>query len=229
MSGLDLGFASHFVNHLQRRLDADEGYGQFHDGDEDHNNAQQPNSGGDIMGRRPRGRPPGSKNKPKPPVIITRESVNTLQAHVLEVNTGCNVFDSIATYARKCQRGICILSGTGTVTNVNLRQPATGSAVITLYDRYSQLSLWGLFLPPPALPGVTSLSIFLAGGQGQVIGGKVVGSLIAYGPVIVIASSFTNVSYERLPLDDGGGGGGGGGRDPSGGSVLEYAVEHVGE
>lgn len=39
------------------------------------------------------------------------------------------------------------------------------------------------------------------------------------GPVIVIASSFTNVGYERLPLDDGGGGGGGGGggRDPSGG------------
>lgn len=79
--------------------------------------------------------------------------------------------------------------------------------------------MWGLFLPPPAPPGATSLSIFLAGGQGQVIGGKVVGSLIAYGPVIVIASSFTNVSYERLPLDDGGGGGGGGGggRDPSGG------------
>lgn len=130
----------------------------------------------------------------------------------MEVNTGCNVFDSIATYARKCQRGICILRGTGTVINVNLRQPATGSAVITLYDRFEILSLWGLFLPPPAPPGATSLSIFLAGGQGQVIGGKVVGSLIAYGPVIVIASSFTNVGYERLPLDDGGGG-----RDPSGG------------
>ncbi|XP_022975504.1 AT-hook motif nuclear-localized protein 23-like, partial [Cucurbita maxima] len=143
MAGLDLGFASHFVNQfqhpsvdlrLQRRPDADEGYGQFHDGDEDHNNSQQPNSGGEIMGRRPRGRPPGSKNKPKPPVISTRESVDTLQAHVLEDNTGCNVFDSIATYARKCQRGICILSGTGTVTNITLRQPATGSAVITLSD-----------------------------------------------------------------------------------------------
>lgn len=60
------------------------------------------------------------------------------------------------------------------------------------------------------------MTIFLAGGQGQIVGGNVVGSLIASGPVIVIASSFTNVAYERLPLDEeepssGGGSGGGGG------------------
>lgn len=79
--------------------------------------------------------------------------------------------------------------------------------------RYEILSLTGSFLPPPAPPGATSLTIFLAGGQGQIIGGNVVGSLIASGPVIVIASSFTNVAYERLPLDEeeqpsnGGGGG----------------------
>lgn len=46
------------------------------------------------------------------------------------------------------------------------------------------------------------MTIFLAGGQGQIVGGNVVGSLIASGPVIVIASSFTNVAYERLPLDE---------------------------
>ncbi|KAH6789646.1 putative AT-hook DNA-binding family protein, partial [Perilla frutescens var. frutescens] len=58
---------------------------------------------------------------------------------------------------------------------------------------------------------------------GQVVGGNVVGALIASGPVIIIAASFTNVAYERLPLDEeeglqmqppasqppGGGGGGG--------------------
>lgn len=36
----------------------------------------------------------------------------------------------------------------------------------------------------------------------QVVGGNVVGALIASGPVIVIASSFSNVAYERLPLDE---------------------------
>ncbi|KAG9452963.1 hypothetical protein H6P81_005867 [Aristolochia fimbriata] len=159
--------------------------------------------GGDHMvARRPRGRPPGSKNKPKPPVIITRESANTLRAHILEVGSGCDVFESVSTYARRRQRGICILSGSGTVTNVSLRQPASAGAVVTLHGRFDILSLSGSFLPPPAPPGATSLTIFLAGGQGQVVGGSVVGALIAAGPVIVIAASFTNVAYERLPLDD---------------------------
>ncbi|KAE8658474.1 AT-hook motif nuclear-localized protein 21 [Hibiscus syriacus] len=64
------------------------------------------------------------------------------------------------------------------------------------------LSLSGSFLPPPAPPGATTLTIFLAGGQGQVVGGSVVGELMAAGPVILIASSFTNVAYEKLPLEE---------------------------
>ncbi|XP_008238264.1 PREDICTED: AT-hook motif nuclear-localized protein 23-like [Prunus mume] len=240
MAGLDLGSAPRYVHqlhrqdlHLQQQQQTDSeddavvnrSTGQF--SAEDHHQGLDlgginPGSG-DIVARRPRGRPPGSKNKPKPPVIITRESANTLRAHILEVGNGCDVFDCVATYARRRQRGICILSGSGTVTNVSLRQPAAAGSVVTLHGRFEILSLSGSFLPPPAPPGATSLTIFLAGVQGQVVGGSVVGELTAAGPVIVIASSFTNVAYERLPLDEeeqlqvqvpqgsGGSGGGGGG------------------
>ncbi|KAL5560666.1 hypothetical protein UlMin_036877 [Ulmus minor] len=258
MAGLDLGSASRFVQQLQRpdlhlQIPPDSDghdhitrnhFSSSADPDDDENStphhgldliSPNNNSSGDIAGRRQRGRPPGSKNKPKPPVIITRESANTLRAHILEVSSGSDVFDSVATYARKRQRGICVLSGSGTVTNVTLRQPAAAGAIVTLHGRFEILSLSGSFLPPPAPPGATSLTIFLAGGQGQVVGGNVVGALIASGPVIVIASSFTNVAYERLPLDEeeqlqmqqqqvsesSGGGGGGGGTnqfpDPSSG------------
>nr|XP_043621991.1 AT-hook motif nuclear-localized protein 23-like [Erigeron canadensis] len=168
---------------------------------EDDTNQSTPGSG-EGSGRRPRGRPPGSKNKPRPPVIITRESANTLRAHILEISNGCDVYESVADYARKRQRGICIVSGSGTVNNVSLRQPAAAGSVVTLHGRFEILSLSGSFLPPPAPPGATSLTIYLAGGQGQVVGGNVVGALIASGPVIVIAASFTNVAYERLPLDE---------------------------
>ncbi|KAG9152749.1 hypothetical protein Leryth_018912 [Lithospermum erythrorhizon] len=222
MAGLDLGTsASHYVHQLHHtdlllQRQQQQQINQNDDDDSNNNNQEQGgglelgghnNSGGnlgDIVSRRPRGRPPGSKNKPKPPVIITRESANALRAHILEVSNGCDVFDCIATYARRRQRGICILSGSGTVTNVTLRQPAAagGGAVVSLHGRFDILSMAGSFLPPPAPPGATSLSIFLAGGQGQVVGGNVVGELIAAGPVIVIASSFTNVAYERLPLDE---------------------------
>ncbi|KAK9698674.1 hypothetical protein RND81_08G122500 [Saponaria officinalis] len=189
--------------------------------------------------RRPRGRPAGSKNKPKPPIIITRDSANALRTHVMEVSDGCDIMDSVSTFARLRQRGVCILSGTGTVTNVTIRQPGSPTSgppqVATLHGRFEILSLTGSFLPPPAPPAATGLSIYLAGGQGQVVGGSVVGQLLASGPVVIMAASFSNAAYERLPLEDepeggsvggggpnmaltmpgsgGGGGGGGGGVD----------------
>ncbi|KAF5729699.1 putative DNA-binding protein ESCAROLA-like [Tripterygium wilfordii] len=235
MAGLDLGTASRYVHHqlqipdlrLQHQPEPENSNNEFsthREGGLDLVAAAANSSDhGDMVGRRPRGRPPGSKNKAKPPVIITRESANTLRAHILEVGNGCDVFDCVASYARRRQRGICVLSGTGTVTNVSIRQPAAAGAVVTLHGRFEILSLSGSFLPPPAPPGATSLTIFLAGGQGQVVGGSVVGELTAAGPVIVIAGSFTNVAYERLPLEEeeqqlgGGSGGSGGGVGNSGG------------
>ncbi|WRX30258.1 PPC domain - like 10 [Theobroma cacao] len=84
--------------------------------------------------RRPRGRPAGSKNKPKPPIIVTRDSPNALRSHVLEISSGADIVDSLSNYARRRGRGICVLSGSGTVANVSLRQPASPPAsVLTLH------------------------------------------------------------------------------------------------
>ncbi|TVU04490.1 hypothetical protein EJB05_47601, partial [Eragrostis curvula] len=168
----------------------------------DDNNGE-PKGGAVVTGnRRPRGRPAGSKNKPKPPIFVTRDSPNALRSHVMEVAAGADVADSIAHFARRRQRGVCVLSGAGTVTDVALRQPAAPGAVVALRGRFEILSLTGTFLPGPAPPGSTGLTVYLAGGQGQVVGGSVVGTLTAAGPVMVIASTFANATYERLPLDD---------------------------
>lgn len=148
--------------------------------------------------RRPRGRPAGSKNKPKPPIIIARESPSSLRAHAMEVSSGCDVLDCIAGFAHRRQRGVFILGGSGCVANVTLRQPA-GSPPVTLHGRFEILSLLGSFFPPPAPVSVTGLTVYLAGAQGQVTGGAVVGPLIASGPVVIMAASFMNASYERLP------------------------------
>jgi predicted DNA-binding protein with PD1-like motif len=158
--------------------------------------------GGEPTLRRPKGRPAGSKNKPKPPIIITRDSANTLRTHVMEVASGCDISESITAFARRRQRGVCVLSGAGTVTNVTLRQPASQGAVVALHGRFEILSLSGSFLPPPAPPEATGLTVYLAGGQGQVVGGSVVGALTAAGPVVIMAASFANAVYERLPLEE---------------------------
>ncbi|KAK4364617.1 hypothetical protein RND71_015975 [Anisodus tanguticus] len=214
MAGLDLSSASRYVHQLhhpefnlqvQPQNDDENTKNPFSNDHHQFDLGANSSGPGDLVGRRPRGRPPGSKNKLKPPVIITRESANTLRAHILEIGNGCDVFECVSSYARRRQRGICILSGSGIVTNVSIRQPATSgnnSSVVTLNGRFEILSLSGSFLPPPAPPGATSLTIFLSGGQGQVVGGSVVGELMTAGPVIVIASSFTNVAYERLPLEE---------------------------
>ncbi|KAJ0966627.1 hypothetical protein J5N97_023544 [Dioscorea zingiberensis] len=121
----------------------------------------------------------------------------------MEVAGGTDITDCIARFARRRQRGVSILSGAGSVVGVTLRQPsAPGAAVVALHGRFEILSLTGAFLPGPAPPGSTGLTVYLSGGQGQVVGGSVVGPLIAAGPVMVVAATFANATYERLPLSE---------------------------
>ncbi|CAN6837917.1 unnamed protein product [Brassica oleracea] len=174
----------------------------------------------EVVNRRPRGRPPGSKNKPKAPVFVTRDSPNALHSHVMEISDGSDVADTIAHFSRRRQRGVCVISGTGSVANVTLRQAAAPGGVVSLQGRFEILSLTGAFLPGPAPPGSTGLTVYLAGVQGQVLGGSVVGPLVAIGSVMVIAATFSNATYERLPIEDeedGGGGAVGGSRQIHGG------------
>lgn len=95
------------------------------------------------------------------------------------------------------------MSGSGTVANVTLRQPTAPGATVNLHGRFEILSLAGAFLPAGGGPGSGvsgGLTISLAGAQGQVVGGSVVGVLTAAAPVLIIAASFLNPSYDRLPL-----------------------------
>ncbi|KAK9229808.1 hypothetical protein WN944_022774 [Citrus x changshan-huyou] len=134
---------------------------------------------------------------------------------------------------RRKNIGIFVLTGSGTVANVTLLQPsATPGSTITFHWRFDILSISATFLPQNAayspLPNIFVIS--LAGPQGQIVGGSVVGPLLAVGTVFVVAATFNNPSYHRLPVQDeqqrtsvsaggegqlpvgssGGGGGGGG-------------------
>ncbi|XP_038705017.1 AT-hook motif nuclear-localized protein 17-like [Tripterygium wilfordii] len=180
--------------------------------------------------RRPRGRPPGSKNKPKPPVIITRDPEPAMTPFLLEVPGANDVVDALSRFSLRRNLGLCVLTGSGTVANVTLRQPsATPGATITFHGRFDILSINATFLPQTTLhPSPNIFTISLAGPQGQIVGGAVAGGLMAAGPVFLIASSFNNPSYHRLPPKEeagnsvSGGGGGGDGHSPpvsSGGGV----------
>lgn len=172
--------------------------------------------------RRPRGRPLGSKNKPKPPVVITSESVDSydvMRPHVLEISSGHDIGDALAKFSRRRNVGVSVLAGNGIVSNITLRQPQTtpsasysipsaaNSSTFTFQGRFEILSISATLFPPTAmsvLPTSTGgmLSVSLAGPHGQIVGGAVAGPLVAAGTVTVIAATFQNPSYHRLPLED---------------------------
>ncbi|EAZ43675.1 hypothetical protein OsJ_28300 [Oryza sativa Japonica Group] len=164
----------------------------------------EPKDGAVVTGRnrRPRGRPPGSKNKPKPPIFVTRDSPNALRSHVMEVAGGADVAESIAHFARAAEaRRLACSSGAGTVTDVALGQPAAPSAVVALRGRFEILSLTGTFLPGPGAAGLHRADRVPRRRAGAGGGRQRGGDAHRGGAGHVIASTFANATYERLPLD----------------------------
>ncbi|TQE06874.1 hypothetical protein C1H46_007512 [Malus baccata] len=175
----------------------------------DPNNINNPSADGATIEviRRPRGRPPGSKNKPKPPVIITRDSEPPMSPYILEVHSGNDVVEAVSRFCSRKNIGLCVLTGSGTVANVTLRQPSTTpGATVTFHGRFDILSISATFLsqslPSCPVSNPSGFTISLAGPQGQIVGGLVAGALIAAGTVYLVAASFTNPSYHRLPVED---------------------------
>ncbi|KAI3776661.1 hypothetical protein L1987_46448 [Smallanthus sonchifolius] len=163
--------------------------------------------------KRPRGRPPGSKNKPKPPIVITREPDPAMAPYVLELPGGTDIIDAVNRFCRKRSTGLCVLTGSGTVVNVSLRQPSTTPAgTVTFHGRFDILSISAtIFRSSSAVaPFANAFTISLAGPQGQIVGGAVAGPLMSAGPVFIIAASFNNPLYHRLPSEDENSGGGSG-------------------
>lgn len=197
--------------------------------------------------RRPRGRPPGSKNKPKPPVVITHELEPAMSPYILELPGGCDIVDSLTRFTRRRGIGICVLTASGAVADVTLKQPSTAGApgaTVSFRGRFDILSLSALCLVQTTpFNGDFAFTISLAGPQGQIVGGMVVGPLISACTVYIVATSFNSPSFHRLPLDDhdeghvgddgqsssplSGGGSGGGGSGSGGGQMGLYSC-HMG-
>lgn len=198
--------------------------------------------------RRPRGRPPGSKNKPKSPVIITRDSSEPVMSpYVLELPGGVDIIESTTRFCRKRNMGLCLLNGNGAVTNVTLKQPSTTpGTTVTFHGRFDILSISATILPPGGAAAANGpFALSLAGPQGQVVGGHVVGPLVSAGTIYLVAANFSNPSFHRLqqvdheqeePGRDGGldspksGSGGGSGSLPQtsgGASMYSYQAADV--
>ncbi|WOL06557.1 AT-hook motif nuclear-localized protein 17-like [Canna indica] len=164
------------------------------------------------VAKRRRGRPPGSKNKPKPPAVITREAEPpaSMRPQILQIPAGHDVADSLARFARRRNTGICVLACTGAVANVTVRQThfsgAAAGASVCFQGRIQIMSMTATFLPPAMSvlsPGTGGeMSISFAGPQGRVLGGTVMGPLMAAGTVVIVAAELSNPAFFRLSVED---------------------------
>ncbi|KAL2345840.1 hypothetical protein Fmac_007125 [Flemingia macrophylla] len=148
---------------------------------------------------KPKGRPLGSKNKPKPPHSAAQDSLNVIQSHVIEIPNGADIYQSLLQFATRRQRGVSVMSASGVVANVCLRQPMAHGGVMVLEGRFGIVSLNGSFVGGAVSTG---LSVYVSGGDGGVFGGRVVGPLVASGKVMVMVAAFANAVYEILPIHD---------------------------
>ncbi|XP_014523216.1 AT-hook motif nuclear-localized protein 7 [Vigna radiata var. radiata] len=119
--------------------------------------------------------------------------------HIITVNSGEDIAMKVISFSQQGPRAICILSASGVISNVTLRQPDSSGGTLTYEGRFEILSLSGSFMPTEN-QGTRSrsggMSVSLSSPDGRVVGGGVAGLLVAAGPVQVVVGSFLPCSQQ---------------------------------
>ncbi|TYH40773.1 hypothetical protein ES332_D12G270700v1 [Gossypium tomentosum] len=153
-------------------------------------------SGLDATGqKRKKGRPPGTGRKQQ--LATLGEWMNSsaglaFAPHVVTVGIGEDIVAKMLSFSQQRPRAVCILSGSGTVSSVTLRQPASSTPTVTYEGQFEILCLSGSYLlaedgGPRSRTGGISAS--LSTPDGHVIGGGIA-TLIASSLVQLVVCSF---------------------------------------
>jgi len=147
--------------------------------------------------KKPRGRPPGSKNKPKPP---EENNGNNMKMIFIEIPAGKDIVGDIINCAQRHQASITVLRGYGLVTDVTLLNPETHFPTPPMKGPFEMTSLFGTYVnnaPSQFIndPPCSCFSIFLSGHGAQVYAGTVGGTIIAASDVRIEATLCKNLKH----------------------------------
>ncbi|WVZ15752.1 hypothetical protein V8G54_013318 [Vigna mungo] len=119
------------------------------------------------------GKPVGSKNKPKPVLVIDKANKSVVKLVFNEVPESYDVIRTIVKFALHHQVSIIVLNASGTVSNVTIRNSHYHASPFTLYGPFKLISLTGTYIHPRSSFGFSVSGIkeqcFIGG-----VGGKVV-------------------------------------------------------
>ncbi|GMH09397.1 hypothetical protein Nepgr_011238 [Nepenthes gracilis] len=161
-----------------------------------------------------RGRPPGSGRKQQLANVgnwMYSSAGIAFTPHVIYVASGEDIAAKILSFSQQKPRAICIMSASGGVSAVTLRQPASSGRNVTYEGCFEILCLSGSYLVAETGGSdnrTGGVNVALSSPDGHVIGGALGGRLIASRPVQVVISSFVYGSSSRtesgiLPTDSG--------------------------
>ncbi|XP_057449687.1 AT-hook motif nuclear-localized protein 8-like [Lotus japonicus] len=137
-----------------------------------------------------RGRPPGSGKKQLHALGTTGTGFTP---HVITVDAGQDIAAKLLAFCQQGPRTVCILSASGAVRNVTLEKQAASGGVVMHEGQFEIIYLSGAELLSENSTGsnrMGGLSVNLAGPDGRILGGRVVGMLTAASAVQVIVGSF---------------------------------------
>ncbi|KAI4364554.1 hypothetical protein MLD38_020628 [Melastoma candidum] len=125
--------------------------------------------------------------------------------HVIAVAAGDDVAQRVMEFIQQSKREICVLSASGSISTVSLKQPATTGGIITYGGWFEIITLSGSYIQTHHGGRTGGLSVCLSSPDGLLIGGGVGGPLTAAGPVQVIIGSFvfdTKKDHSSAPPDE---------------------------
>ncbi|CAM8881012.1 unnamed protein product [Rhodiola kirilowii] len=149
--------------------------------------------------KRKRGRPHGSGRKQMLASLggwMNSSAGTAFATFVHRIESQEDVASRILQFSLQRPRALCIMSGSGTVSSVTLRQPASSDNIFTYEGHFLILSLSGSYLVSEggSSKRTGGLNISLYSPEGHIFGGVIGGPLIAESPVMVHMCSFV---YDR--------------------------------
>ncbi|CAJ1971366.1 unnamed protein product [Sphenostylis stenocarpa] len=151
--------------------------------------------------KRRRGRPVGSKNKPKLTLFISQDHHHAHKPIFIQVPRNSDVIGALTQFARDYQISITVLSASGSILNATLRQSHSHNSTFILHGPFNLVSLTGTCIinsPCAAssssssdLDFHSSFNISFCSNLGQSFIGVVGGKVVAGDDVAVAAILFS--------------------------------------
>ncbi|CAO2819891.1 unnamed protein product [Amaranthus hypochondriacus] len=151
---------------------------------------------GTTSEKKKRGRPRGSGRKQRLSSVgewMNNTAGLAFTPHVIDVAAGEDIASRILSFSQERPRALCIISGSGGVSSVTLRKPASPTGTVTFEGHFEIICLAGLYLVNEtggSRNRIGGVNVSLYSPDGRVIGGAIGGRLVASRAVKITVFSF---------------------------------------